>query len=156
LVVTFRAGLRIPLLDQAREVGQSVGVVVLLLDELQIAPARFACSGCKKQYRWKPNLAGRRVKCGKCLTVMIAPDFPPDEAGEMELYDLVPDSPPPRRLQEYQVDPDLLPPPAPAAHPVSPSPAARQRGAHRVLLSAMLIAIGSLIVAGVVYRFVVA
>lgn len=38
--------------------------------------ARFACAACNKSYRWKPELAGRKVKC-TCSHVMIAPKEPP-------------------------------------------------------------------------------
>jgi hypothetical protein len=50
---------------------------------------RFTCDACGKAYRWKPELAGRRVKCA-CGHVMTAPAAPPAE--EEELYDLVPDT----------------------------------------------------------------
>ncbi len=35
-------------------------------------PENFSCEGCGKSYRWKPEFAGRRIKC-KCGTVMVAP-----------------------------------------------------------------------------------
>lgn len=66
--------------------------------------ARFTCEGCGKQYRWKRELAGRRVKCAKCLTIMIAPQASPIDDHDDELYDLVPDSPPPRKHQEFEYD----------------------------------------------------
>src|SRR5436309_3195542 len=37
--------------------------------------ARFTCDVCFKAYRWKPELAGRRVKCA-CGRVMTAPSAP--------------------------------------------------------------------------------
>jgi hypothetical protein len=48
------------------------------------------CPTCQKQYTWKPELAGRRVKC-KCGTVINVPAEVPS-AGQDELYDLA-DSP---------------------------------------------------------------
>ena len=36
-------------------------------------PDMFACDGCGKQYRWKAELAGKRVKC-KCGQVVRVPD----------------------------------------------------------------------------------
>lgn len=36
----------------------------------------FSCEGCGKQYAWKPELAGRAVKC-RCGAVMRAPAEPP-------------------------------------------------------------------------------
>ena len=71
------------------------------------AVARFTCEGCGKQYRWKRELAGRRVKCAKCLTIMIAPQRSPIEEHDDDLYDLVPDSPPPRKHEEYEYDAEL-------------------------------------------------
>src|SRR6185437_14268832 len=35
-------------------------------------PENFSCDGCGKSYRWKPEFAGRRIKC-KCGFVMTAP-----------------------------------------------------------------------------------
>jgi hypothetical protein len=52
------------------------------VEELQID--RFTCEACAKTYRWKPELAGKRVKCS-CGHVMTAPQGPPDD-----LYDLAP------------------------------------------------------------------
>lgn len=52
--------------------------------------ARFSCEGCGKTYAWKPELAGRRVKCkcGHVMTVMQAPPQPEPELDEDALYDL--------------------------------------------------------------------
>jgi hypothetical protein len=52
--------------------------------------ARFSCEGCVKTYVWKPELAGRRVKCkcGHVMTVMQAPPEPEPELDEDALYDL--------------------------------------------------------------------
>src|SRR5437867_3970116 len=55
----------------------------------QVDEARFACEGCKKTYRWKPELAGKKVKC-KCGTVMTCPAQEPGAAVE-DLYDLAPE-----------------------------------------------------------------
>jgi hypothetical protein len=63
----------------------------------QVQEARFACEGCKKTYRWKPELAGKKVKC-KCGTVMICPQTEPG-GGEApdDLYDLCPDTETPKK-----------------------------------------------------------
>ncbi|MGB7156785.1 MAG: hypothetical protein WBD40_01885, partial [Tepidisphaeraceae bacterium] len=46
---------------------------------------KFTCSGCGKSYKWKPELAGKKVKC-KCGTVMSAPAAPPvEEEREVDL-----------------------------------------------------------------------
>ena len=37
----------------------------------QVETQRFVCEACEKTYRWKTELAGRRVKC-KCGHVMTA------------------------------------------------------------------------------------
>src|SRR5262245_21814721 len=56
---------------------------------LQVKDARFACEGCGKTYRWKPELAGRRVKCA-CGAVMTCP-YKPQPAFVDDLYDVVSD-----------------------------------------------------------------
>jgi hypothetical protein len=70
---------------------------------------RFTCEGCGKQYRWKPELAGRRVRCAKCAAIMTAPDFPPVDEEEDDLYELVPESRPARSVAEYEFQHDELP-----------------------------------------------
>jgi hypothetical protein len=49
---------------------------------------------------------------------MIAPQFPPSDESEVELYELVPDSPPPRKVQEYELDLESIMPPVSPIHPV--------------------------------------
>lgn len=41
--------------------------------------SKFACDGCGKSYSWKPELAGRRVKC-KCSQVMTVPASDPSQS----------------------------------------------------------------------------
>src|SRR5262245_48172536 len=62
----------------------------------QVEEAKFSCQSCGKSYRWKPELAGKKVKC-KCGAVMTAPAKNPaaaaDRGGSDEpdldaLYDL--------------------------------------------------------------------
>ena len=62
----------------------------------QTRTSRFTCNGCGRTYRWKFELAGKKVKCG-CGNVMTAPEVP---AGTVEvdpipedngLYDLASD-----------------------------------------------------------------
>lgn len=55
----------------------------------QVSPGKFACDACGKQYKWKPELAGRKVKC-KCSHVMMVSQTPPaaPEADLDGLYDL--------------------------------------------------------------------
>lgn len=52
--------------------------------------AAIQCPSCQKEYRWKPELAGRRVKC-KCGTVISVPAKEPSAEPD-DLYDLA-DSP---------------------------------------------------------------
>src|SRR3954468_20878395 len=59
-----------------------------------VATARFSCTGCGKSYAWKPEIAGKRVKC-KCGTVITVPQTNPVEQQEPEdLYDIAPDEAP--------------------------------------------------------------
>src|SRR4051812_48229862 len=44
-----------------------------------IDQGKFTCQSCGKSYRWKPEFAGKKVKC-KCGTVMTAPKSPPRAA----------------------------------------------------------------------------
>src|SRR4051812_34114319 len=59
-----------------------------------VATARFTCTGCGKTYAWKPEIAGKRVKC-KCGTVIPVRARNQVEQQEPEdLYDLAPDEQP--------------------------------------------------------------
>lgn len=42
----------------------------------QVDLGKFKCDACGRQYPWKPDYAGRKVKC-KCGAVMTAPTEPP-------------------------------------------------------------------------------
>lgn len=58
---------------------------------------KFACDGCGKQYNWKPELAGRKVKCG-CGQVMTAPAKAPapppvDPDAELDIFALAEEQP---------------------------------------------------------------
>src|SRR5688572_11470594 len=51
---------------------------------------KFGCKQCGKTYKWKPEFAGKKVKC-KCGFVMTAPKAPAAPADEPDLdalYDL--------------------------------------------------------------------
>src|SRR5688572_24147934 len=59
---------------------------------------RFLCPGCSASFGWKPQYAGRRIRC-KCGQVFVPPD--PDAAlaasqAEPDPYDVSGDAPPPR------------------------------------------------------------
>lgn len=51
--------------------------------------ASITCPGCGKNYNFKAELAGKKVKC-KCGTVMAVPTAPPPE-DEDAIFDLAPD-----------------------------------------------------------------
>ena len=53
---------------------------------------KFSCEGCNRSYTWKPELAGKRVKC-KCGHVMTVSELPPSPpvAEADALFDLAPD-----------------------------------------------------------------
>src|SRR4051812_7817741 len=44
-----------------------------------MAVGQFSCSGCGKSYAWKPEIAGKRVKC-KCGERLSVPATDPAEA----------------------------------------------------------------------------
>jgi len=46
---------------------------------MSVANATFSCDQCGKRYPWKPEYAGRKVKC-KCGAVLTAPTRPPAAA----------------------------------------------------------------------------
>ncbi|HEX4056147.1 MAG TPA: hypothetical protein VHX86_17945 [Tepidisphaeraceae bacterium] len=48
----------------------------------------FQCSACGRQFRWKPELAGRDVRC-PCGQVLRCPDAP---APQEDMYDLAPEA----------------------------------------------------------------
>lgn len=62
----------------------------------QVEEAKFSCKQCGKSYKWKPEFAGKKVKC-KCGYVMTAPAAPAkpkeehDEPDFDALYDLADD-----------------------------------------------------------------
>lgn len=47
---------------------------------------RFACEGCAKSYKWKPELSRKRVKC-KCGSIMTVPDLTPVDDAPPSLPD---------------------------------------------------------------------
>src|SRR5207248_7346812 len=59
-----------------------------------VVAGHFSCESCGKNYRWKPELAGRRAKC-KCGAVLVCPQAEPGKV-EDDLFDLAPDPTPPK------------------------------------------------------------
>ena len=63
----------------------------------EITGPKFACASCGKEYKWKPELAGKKGKC-KCGGVLSIPAEEPTEDAEPEpslddLYDVRDDAP---------------------------------------------------------------
>jgi hypothetical protein len=54
-----------------------------------VAAAKIVCAGCGKSYAWKPELAGKKVKC-KCGTVIHVPQPAAPKEEPDDLYDLAP------------------------------------------------------------------
>lgn len=50
-------------------------------------PASFKCPSCAREFRWKPELAGKRIRC-KCDNKFAVPQAPPAKIEEPEVYDL--------------------------------------------------------------------
>ncbi|MCY2951260.1 MAG: hypothetical protein NTU53_04690 [Planctomycetota bacterium] len=81
------------------------------------ATAKFACSGCGKTYTWKPQFAGRKLKCS-CGQLMQAPESLDAPAPEPEpqldnLYDVGPE---PTKPKPKRAAPPSDGPPCPACN----------------------------------------
>ena len=84
----------------------------------EIKGPKFNCSACGREYRWKPELAGKKGKC-KCGSVMQVPAQPPQAPEpelEDDLYDMAADEKP-------ITPPAYTPATAVAAAPPSRAPA---------------------------------
>jgi hypothetical protein len=96
----------------------------------QVETDRFICEACRKTYRWKQELAGRRVKC-KCGHVMTAPMESP--AAVEDLYEMAPEPDKPRPMRQPVVA--VAPPPpkrvAASATPRTSSPVMAYAGSVR-------------------------
>ena len=72
-----------------------------------VATMRFSCSGCNKVYAWKPELAGKRVKC-KCGTTIHIPEAQaPAPQEEEDMYDLAPSEEPVKPKRAPVVPPQV-------------------------------------------------
>jgi len=98
----------------------------------RVAGSRFACAGCGRTYRWKPELAGKELRCG-CGHVLLAPlsieDASQPAPHESDsLYDLAPESEDAKkRVAPVMRSIPHAPPTAPTigyAQPATPSPSA--------------------------------
>lgn len=75
----------------------------------------IVCEGCGKEYRWKEELAGKKVRC-KCGHVMRIPEQPPsdpsdDSVGAIELADPSHDAPAPPPPKPKSPTPKIAPEP---------------------------------------------
>ena len=59
----------------------------------EITGAKFTCPSCGKQYKWKPELAGKKGKC-KCGGVLAIPAKPPAEPAPEPAPVLAPETDP--------------------------------------------------------------
>ena len=55
-------------------------------DSNRSEPESFACPACGKKFRWKPEFAGKRIRC-KCDNKFAVPQAPPSGTVEPEVYD---------------------------------------------------------------------
>lgn len=46
---------------------------------------KISCDGCGRQYKWKPEIAGRKVRC-KCGSILTVPQAQPEPPQEDDLY----------------------------------------------------------------------
>jgi hypothetical protein len=81
------------------------------------ATAKFACSSCGKTYTWKPQFAGKKLKCS-CGQLMQAPESLDAPAPELEpqldnLYDVGPE---PTKPKPKRAAPPSDGPPCPACN----------------------------------------
>ena len=93
----------------------------------EITGPKFACASCGKEYKWKPELAGKRGKC-KCGGVLSIPAEPPVDEPEPEpnfddLYDISDDAPRKAPAHTAAAPPPPLPATAVAAAPTAVSTA---------------------------------
>ncbi len=99
----------------------------------EITGPKFACAACGKEYKWKPELGGKKGKC-KCGGVLSIPAQPPLDEPEPEpepnfddLYDVSDDGP--KKPPAYA---PAAPPPLPsttmAAAPAAAATAAAKKG----------------------------
>ena len=97
----------------------------------EITGPKFACASCGKEYKWKPELAGKKGKC-KCGGVLSIPAEEPVEDAEPEpslddLYDISDDAP--KKAPAYAAAAAPAPPlPAPAMASARSAPAATKTG----------------------------
>src|SRR5439155_11483404 len=89
----------------------------------EVEHGRFLCEGCGKSYRWKAELAGKKVKC-KCGAVMICPAEEPGAPAD-DLYDLAPDGEEPKKPKPAASDVTTIPAQAVAAAAAGRAPSAK-------------------------------
>ena len=76
---------------------------------------RFLCPGCRASFGWKPQYAGRKIRC-KCGQVFVPPEPPTAADPEPDAYAVNDDAPPaPRAEPVRRVEPAVVQSAAPAA-----------------------------------------
>jgi hypothetical protein len=85
---------------------------------------RIVCDGCGKTYKWKPQLAGKRVKCACGAVVTVPTAAVAEEPAELDdLYALASDAESKRAAAEseapiaVQAPAPIVPPPTPVVKP---------------------------------------
>jgi hypothetical protein len=73
-----------------------------------VATAKIVCDGCKKSYAWKPELAGKKVKC-KCGQVIHVPMPAAPKEEPDDLYDLAPSEEAPKPKKRLPITPSAAP-----------------------------------------------
>ena len=74
---------------------------------------KFTCTGCGKEYRWKPELAGRKAKCACGATLVVPTERPGNGAS--------PAAQPPS-VSVHAPAAAVAPPPVPPAKPAEAKP----------------------------------
>jgi hypothetical protein len=88
-------------------------------------PEKFQCPSCQKEYRWKPELAGKRAKC-KCGTAIEIPveDEPQMLSEDLGVYDVAETAPTPPAMPLAAAPLAVAPvAPPPARTPAAVAPA---------------------------------
>lgn len=85
----------------------------------------MSCPSCAAKYRWKDELAGKKIKCAKCQSILRMPD---DAAGQPAIVrkagdDAAPAAPAAAK-PAVAAKAAHAPPPAPPEPPAAPAPAA--------------------------------
>ena len=92
----------------------------------ETAAPKFSCPSCGKQFRWKPEMAGKKGKC-QCGGVLSVPATPPAPSAAPTTRAAPPPPPPPPVERnplddEYAIAEDPIEPPPSYARPAAAAP----------------------------------